>query len=135
MPYRRPTAPEGMHWCSSCENFKPVDSFWKHKKGNNGLCGQCKECMSEQHSTNRAAMRHRAKKVYGLTLEEYDALKNQSPCCPICSTKTELHLDHDEETGKIREFICGKCNRGIGMFNHDPNLLMLAAKYMEKYLE
>jgi hypothetical protein len=108
-----------------------VENFWKHKNGNSGLCGRCKECMSKQHSSNRSAMRYRAKQVYGLTLEEYDELKARSSFCPLCFSAEELHLDHNDQTGKVREFICGKCNRGLGLFNHDPELLRAAAIYME----
>lgn len=135
MPYKRPPAPEGMHWCTGCKAFKPVAEFWKHKKGASGLCGRCKACMAATSKANRAAMRHRAKTVYGLTLEEYDDLKSRSNFCPICGSAEELHLDHNEQTGKVREFICGKCNRGLGMFNHNPELLMAAARYMEVYNE
>lgn len=78
-------------------------------------------------------MRHRAKVVYGMTLDEYDALKAASPCCPICGGDVELHLDHDEMTKTVREFICGKCNRGLGMFDHDVDYLEAAIKYLKRH--
>ncbi|MFE8916859.1 endonuclease domain-containing protein [Streptomyces globisporus] len=136
VPYKRPESPPGKHWCNKCLRYKPVEDCWKHKKGVNGLCGACKDCMKAANKANRSAMRHRAKTVYGLTLEEYDALKQGVDACPICGdASTEFHLDHNEGTGRIRQFICGKCNRGLGMFKHEPKFLREAALYLEKHSE
>ena len=36
--------PEGTSWCSSCEEFFPIDQFWKDCCRPNGLASQCKDC-------------------------------------------------------------------------------------------
>jgi len=83
----------------------------------------------------------RFKKVYGITLEEYEQLKlNQNNCCAICNKhrnefKNDLHLDHDHKTGKIRGFLCGRCNPGLGHFDDNIDKLKAAIKYLEFHIE
>jgi len=71
--------------------------------------------------------KHQIKHYYGLTDVEYEAL---GTCCRICSTKEKLCVDHCHTTGKVRGLLCGPCNRGLGLFKDDPNLLLQAAKYL-----
>jgi len=75
---------------------------------------------------------------YGLSIDEHTALlNNQNMCCAICGInenelKTSLHIDHDHKTSKIRGLLCMKCNRAIGYFNDDINLLKNAIEYLNK---
>ncbi len=67
-----------------------------------------------------------------------DKLKEQDNKCAICLKKfTEEdgpHADHAHTTPpKPRGLLCGKCNRGIGMFNDNPLLLQWASQYILKY--
>ena len=56
-------------------------------------------------------------KQFGLTKDDIEQkLKQQDYKCAICGEKQDnksLHLDHDHQTGKIRDFLCGKCNTQI----------------------
>ena len=54
---------------------------------------------------------------------------SQCECCarPL---KSAAHLDHDHATGKFRGWLCGPCNRGIGLFVDSPELLGRAAAYL-----
>ncbi len=47
--------------------------------------------------------------------------------------KRALQQDHDHKTGVLRGRICLDCNRGLGAFKDDPELLRAAATYIEKY--
>ena len=77
---------------------------------------------------------------YGLTIEDYDRLMlEQDGCCKIClrqppkegwKTVTRLHVDHDHETGKVRALLCNNCNRALGYFQDDPDLLEKAYAYL-----
>ena len=70
---------------------------------------------------------------YSVTLEEYEArLAEQNGECGICCGKPAvLGLDHDHNTGKIGMFLCRQCNAGLGFFRDNPQILRLAADYLE----
>lgn len=73
------------------------------------------------------------RKNYGLTLEVYEAMViSQDGRCAICTKrpKGKLHVDHDHRTQKVRGLLCGKCNRGIGMMDDDPEILRAAIGYL-----
>lgn len=72
----------------------------------------------------------RVRRLYGLTLEQYDELKARG--CALCGAPDSLHIDHDHETGIVRGVLCQNCNRGLGMFRDDPDLLVRAADYLKE---
>ena len=85
---------------------------------------------SKPSTTNRVL-----KKMYGITLEEYDArLLKQDSKCAICGAADRrgyrLSVDHDHETGRVRGLLCGNCNLGLGSLKDDPELLEKAAAYI-----
>jgi hypothetical protein len=51
-------------------------------------------------------------------------------CCAICETTRNLCLDHDHRTGRVRGFLCRKCNTGVGLFDDNHRLLEAAANYV-----
>lgn len=71
---------------------------------------------------------------YGISLEDYDAMFTaQGGCCAICKSepvRRRLDVDHCHTTGVVRGLLCPKCNRGIGYFNDNPQLLAAAAAYV-----
>lgn len=76
---------------------------------------------------------------YGLSPEEYAALlESQNGACAICGrAEWGKHVeapcvDHDHETNAVRGILCGHCNRGLGYFRDDPNLLIAASRYLLK---
>lgn len=88
-----------------------------------------------------------AKKKYGLTLEEYEAIIARG--CAVCGThdgrivgrrgnlggtiEARLCLDHDHANGKVRDALCHSCNTAIGQMGDDPTRLRAAADYIEKH--
>jgi hypothetical protein len=68
---------------------------------------------------------------YGITKEQRDQMAaSQSGKCAVCGLGKKLHIDHDHSTGKVRAMLCDNCNKGIGMFMDDPQLLSAAAQYV-----
>ena len=86
-----------------------------------------------------SARRYVLKKMYGISLEQYETMRiEQNYCCAICGKredngKRKLHVDHDHKTGKIRSLLCFKCNGGIGAFNEDISLLDKVKCYLIKF--
>lgn len=87
----------------------------------------------------------RLKKDFGITHDEYERiLESQGGGCAICGSavnsdsretrngKYFLHIDHCHATGCVRGILCSACNMGIGKFNDSPELLRMAAKYIEE---
>ena len=82
-------------------------------------------------------MRSRAlKRCYGLSQGAYDAmLDGQGGGCALCGQKCKsgrsLAVDHCHTTGTVRGLLCGNCNRGLGMFQDDPELMRRAASNVQ----
>lgn len=60
----------------------------------------------------------------------------QHGVCAIChclpNPKRDFALDHDHESTQIRGLLCTSCNVGLGNFQHDPELLMNAIRYLQQ---
>lgn len=85
------------------------------------------------------------KKKYGLTLEEYEAMHaSQEGVCAICKEPEtqacyrtgatyNLAVDHNHSTDEIRQLLCSRCNRTLGMVNDDIKLLEDMIAYLNKH--
>jgi hypothetical protein len=59
--------------------------------------------------------------------------ETRSGPCEVCSRACDpLHLDHDHASGKTRGWLCGPCNRAIGLLRDDPALVRALAYYLER---
>ncbi len=80
---------------------------------------------------------YKLRKKYGISLDEYNIMfDKQNGKCHICNThQDDLHkklvVDHDHCTGNIRGLLCDKCNRGLGHFNDDIEMLQRAIDYLK----
>ena len=77
-------------------------------------------------------------KAFNITLDQYNQiLVSQDNVCYICRRdetsvrNRSLAVDHNHQTGKIRGLLCSNCNRALGLFKDNKNLLLAAAKYLE----
>lgn len=78
------------------------------------------------------------KRNYGITLEEYDEMfDEQNGVCAICGGISRdgkrLSVDHDHETGKVRELLCMNCNTALGMLQDNVQIVLAAAQYLTKH--
>lgn len=79
------------------------------------------------------------RRVYGITLADYESmLEDQDHSCAICGKTSDeegqrLAIDHCHSTSKVRGVLCSNCNKALGLFNDNPDLLCNAAEYLSKY--
>ena len=69
--------------------------------------------------------------------------KDQDYKCYLCGSEgfnigknnhTEnLAVDHDHKTGKVRKLLCHNCNRALGLFKDNAEVLRKAAQYVEEF--
>lgn len=74
-------------------------------------------------------------RMYGIDVPDYDRmLEEQGGGCYVCGKEPEerkaLHIDHDHDTGKVRGLLCANHNRGLGLFNDDPMLIIKTLEYL-----
>lgn len=75
---------------------------------------------------------------YGITYDEVQAMREQQGNrCMICGNEfdvsnrhTTYSVDHCHTEGHVRGLLCGSCNKGLGQFKDDPQLLANAIKYL-----
>lgn len=78
-------------------------------------------------------------KTYGLSVEEWQSMRDeQMGRCAICGSQFGSNpgnccVDHDHDTGKLRELLCNRCNVGVGLFGEDPENLINAAEYLRRH--
>ena len=119
--------------CPRCGEEKELSAFGKNAAKKDGLQNYCKQCNSDYQRNWQYIKR------YGVTLEDYNEMFNeQDGCCAICGThqlefESLLNLDHDHDTGKVRELLCSDCNWAIGHAKEDVERLKLMIKYLEKH--
>lgn len=79
---------------------------------------------------------------YGITRDDFrEAWYRQGGKCAICHQPERtarnhlLSIDHDHLTGRFRGLLCSHCNRAIGLFQDDPEVIDAAARYVRETRE
>lgn len=145
----RPTEPGATKVCARCKVEKPAteENFCRAKTGSKWFQSYCKPCAAgvttEWHKNDplrlQKARRHVLKRLYGLTVEQYEAMyRAQGGVCAICSRvpsgkKDRLAVDHCHESGAVRGLLCDACNKALGGFRDNPDALRKAAEYVEHH--
>lgn len=154
-------APENVKLCRKCGRPGAFHKQARCKDGLQTRCVTCvraelkswREKNPERHrmadarwkSENlprvREFCRRARTKSIGWSNERFAALWTaQSGCCSICRIpmtdkpgmgRTSPCRDHCHTTGKARGLICSGCNTAIGYMRDKPELLRLAAEYLE----
>lgn len=145
--------------CTICGVVKPATQFYSQPRCKDGLQSRCNSCQvkaanawrkkdpkrhakynSEWAQKNKRSVRNtRLKRLYGITMDVYDAmLAQQDGKCAICGTTEPggnsplFHVDHCHDSSVIRGLLCGKCNFGIGQLDHDVSRLQAAIDYLNR---
>ena len=126
-----------MKLCNNCKVEKSQSEFYTVNKRNRPTIYHiCKECCSLQKVTMSSYYRDwELKKKYGITIEKYNQESlDRNNTCDICSKQvSSLHVDHNHSTGKIRGYLCGSCNRGLGLFQDTLTNLEKAVEYLKTH--
>lgn len=84
----------------------------------------CKNCIPDKHSRT-------IYERYGLLPNQEKELKEKyNGICPICNKRKASAIDHDHKTGKVRGYICNKCNLGLH-YIEDKELSSNMSKYLK----
>lgn len=83
----------------------------------------------------RAARDARLRRMYGLTLEEWEQVKAaQGGGCAGCGrdgVTRSLHTDHDHKTRVTRGLLCPSCNSALRKLRDNPEIARALAAYLE----
>lgn len=101
---------------------------------------------AERYKNNKDRYKSASKKVslkkeYNLTELEYKQMfEKRNSLCDICKKQEtakhqsgiikSLSVDHCHKTGKVRGLLCNMCNRGLGLFLDNTELLKTAINYL-----
>jgi methyltransferase-like protein len=136
---------DGYRVCTKCGDQKSLEFFSRRKTHVTGYKGQCKECDKKDFSkwknanaeyTKEVYRRSHYTKKYGLSAEESVRLsnpENRKGNCPICGIFSSLVMDHNHDTGKVRDLICGHCNSLLGYAKESKANLLAAIDYLDKH--
>ena len=128
--------------CSKCGQEKDSSSFAKNKSRRSGYNSYCKDCAKDnyyskaEYKSSKALSNRKSalKRKYGLTLEDYQLMwDNQGGVCAICGQPEIgklLSVDHNHSTGKIRDLLCDRCNKGIGQAKEDLDIICNMIEYL-----
>jgi len=114
--------------CSACGGMYPPtpEFFRKSKNGRNGLSSKCKVCDRMYQKDNDL------RKKYNISLEDYASMHDtQDGRCAICFKRDTkmLAVDHDHQTGQVRELLCQKCNMALGLIDEDIDIMFMMIEY------
>jgi DNA-directed RNA polymerase subunit M/transcription elongation factor TFIIS len=132
-----------MKLCAKCGQERPLEDFHKLSRAKDGLQPKCKTCgiaamqawklsnPEKYKEMNRSRRRNLAK--HGFTEAEWDdILESIDNKCQICGQDMEKpYVDHDHTTGLVRGALCTHCNRGLGAFYDNPELLEKAIEFLK----
>lgn len=147
-----------MKVCTQCGCRKPPSEFHRDASKADGRRPDCKPCArarvrryykanaerlreqgrliyrsdpAKRARINESTRRCKLMRKYGLTIEEYEAIIARG--CAICGASEGIQIDHDHSTGKVRDGLCGACNRALGCVEDDPERLRRAADYLDQH--
>jgi hypothetical protein len=130
--------------CSNCYNKlrnkrRKVYFKERHKKNYNDRKAYFKKYYKKNRKRILIHLRNRNYiRLYGITLDEYNEIfRKQGGKCAICGKKPltyNLSIDHDHDTGKMRDLLCPICNYVVGIVENS-NLISKVNEYIKKHKE
>lgn len=99
----------------------------------------CKQCQSILYQEQREQRIHEVTaRRLGITVQQVIQVRKTYKVCGICGRSYNdngkaLSVDHNHETGQLRELLCQKCNLALGGFQDSIEILKSAIKYLRKW--
>lgn len=149
-----------MKQCRKCNKLKPLSSFG-YRSDRQKHRARCLQCEADDAADRRALQvaegklpqprwtyrnarspedkqrRLRENKLrnrYGITVEDYEKMsEHQAFRCAICRTEGALVVDHNHETGTVRELLCSLCNVALAFVKEDIDTLKAMIAYVERH--
>jgi len=116
---------------------------YKKAGGGEGRMRTCLVCWAHHRKENkRQNLSWRdvhLRRRYDITEADYNEMvERQQNLCAICKQperngykgRTELCVDHDHSTGKVRGLLCNHCNRALGLLGDNISSLTNAINYL-----
>jgi hypothetical protein len=110
-------------------------------RGGGRYCSKkCNPVYAPRSTRSETYRRSNLKRGYGITPEDYQAMHDaQEGVCAICKCpasgkakqSSRLVVDHNHVTGEVRGLLCLSCNRALGWFRDDREVLLAALQYLE----
>lgn len=136
--------------CTKCKTFKPIEQYTMRRDRGKPAKRHtwCRECKSKNTAqwyakgNNKDRSRATRYKIPRHELAEMRMRQNgKCACCggtempinPRTGKKYDLAIDHDHETGIVRELLCPNCNNGLGCFKDSVEKLQLAISYLQRH--
>lgn len=99
----------------------------------------------EKYSSPNGRLKYKdmeLRRTFGISLEDYHVmLQAQNGVCDICKKENPskkdkyFSVDHNHKTDQVRGLLCLHCNRGIGCFFENVQIMLNAIEYIRKYNE
>lgn len=114
---------EGIRRCFRCREWVRLEDFSADQSRESGRSHSCKACTSLASTASRYGLGAKALRVM---------LREANGRCALCKRESKkLVVDHDHASGAVRGLLCSACNTGMGLLGDNPNLLRIAAQYLE----
>jgi len=138
-----PGRPDEERICANekCRASFAIAAYPGHGRGAQRYCTP--NCAAQ---ASRWRLAGRFRRYGGMTPEQFQKIaEEQDGRCMICRKEPvpdarswregiwALEVDHDHLSGVTRDLLCGHCNKGIGHFMDDPELIRTAAAYIEHH--
>ena len=118
--------------CQICKKEKSIFEFSKNQRAISGRVirrPSCKDCRKKKIPLSQKEKREYIQKNPPPKIGE-------SFNCPICQKNIliqkegDVNLDHSHIDGKIRGWLCRKCNTALGTFDDSPSVLQRAIDWV-----
>jgi len=117
--------------CDRCFRYLKTDDFEnnRHKKG--GMITKRPSCRTCRKVKNGKSISAEDKRAWAAKRPQNGTVF----VCPICKKIsivgiTQIDLDHCHKTGRVRGYVCGSCNTGLGRFDDDPRIIQHAIDWL-----